>query len=144
MREPPIRLSLVGYWLCVLASIVLSWMPTPLSGDLAAAYDVVAADEGWLATQSTSVALLIVLGVVVLLVAHVAGSIGLFLHRRWGRTLLAASTLLIFLAAPLFGVDVGWGLESLFGDTATLLLGAILAMAYFSSIAERLDAVPAH
>jgi hypothetical protein len=142
MRAPPLRPMIVAYWLCALASIALALAPAPLTGELAAAYAVAAADEGWFTADSTIAVLAIAMGSFLLLAVHVVGSIGLFLRRRWGRTLMSTSTVALFMAIPFAGVDVGWGLESFFGELNTLLLGAILAVAYFTPSVEPADPAP--
>ena len=70
-------------------------------------------------------------------VAALAGVVGIFLFKRWGRALSLYSTALGFLLVPFIGPGVYSGLTSALDEVSFTLWGAVLAMAYFSPLAER-------
>jgi hypothetical protein len=71
-----------------------------------------------------------------LLVAWLAGIVGLFLMKRWARGLSLYLTLLSLLMYPVLGPNLASGWGSALTELAALLWGAILACAYFSPVAE--------
>jgi hypothetical protein len=67
--------------------------------------------------------------------AALAGIVGLFLFKGWGRLLSVVSTIaglivLVFTGPTLYGAA-----EYMFWEASTLLWGAILALAYYSPVA---------
>lgn len=76
----------------------------------------------------------------VMLAGMVAGFIGLFLFKQWGRTLSLTLTLLALPLYLVLGPSLMSPLESLLIDASNLLWGACLALAYFSPIAARIEA----
>ena len=71
------------------------------------------------------------------IVAALAGVVGIFLFKRWGRALSLYSTALGFLLVPFIGPGVYSGLTSALDEVSFTLWGPVLAMAYFSPLAER-------
>lgn len=63
--------------------------------------------------------------------------IGLYLHRNWGRYLLAAFLSLALFGSFFFGVSVSGPPETFFGYAASLLDGAILGLSFLSPMKER-------
>lgn len=74
-----------------------------------------------------------------LLLASIAGIVGLFLMKRWARGLSLYLTLLSLLMYPVLGPNLASGWGSALTELAALLWGAILACAYFSPVAEAFD-----
>jgi hypothetical protein len=72
--------------------------------------------------------------------AAIAGYVGLFLWRPWGRTLSLATTVLGFVMYPLVGPTVASWLESSLLDISNIAWGALLALAYFSPVSARFAA----
>lgn len=67
---------------------------------------------------------------VVLLVALIAGSLGIYRARLWGRRVFTAANVLMFASYPLLDAMVYTWFGGLFADLALLLTGSILALAY--------------
>lgn len=78
---------------------------------------------------------LLALGVPVLLLGILA-AIGLYKFWSWARTLALAVTVLGLALFPLIKVIVELGWVGLFSDAASLLWGAVLALAYVPPIGE--------
>lgn len=79
-------------------------------------------------------AVLLVLAIPLLL-AWLAGIVGLFLMKRWARGLSLYLTLLGLLMHPVIGPSIASAWSSALTELAALLWGAILACAYFSPVA---------
>lgn len=79
---------------------------------------------------------------VAVILAAAAGYIGLWRLKRWGRTLTLWATALGYLVSPMLGPMVFGPWELMFYEMSTLMLGAILAIAYMSPAAERF--LPVH
>jgi hypothetical protein len=107
------------------------YFPELLPADLQAAYAEAAAASP-LETQTWSWLIL-----VPLFAAMIAGYIGLFLFRRWGRSICLITTIIGMGLYPLFGPAVLSWLESALADVSNLLWGALLALAYFGPIRAR-------
>jgi hypothetical protein len=73
------------------------------------------------------------------LVAALAGVVGIFLFKRWGRTLSLYSTVFGFFITPFLGSFAGSGLSSALDEASFTLWGAALAMSYFSSVSEHFE-----
>ena len=71
------------------------------------------------------------------LAAALAGVVGLFLFKPWGRTLSLYSTVLGVFLIPFLGPVVSSGVAFSLDEVAITLWGATLALAYFSPVAER-------
>jgi hypothetical protein len=69
-------------------------------------------------------------------IGALAAAIGLLFFRRWGRMLLAGTTLVSVMHAPLAGVGVSGPVDGTVGFVMTLLNGALLALAYASPVAR--------
>lgn len=70
------------------------------------------------------------------LMAALASIIGLLLFKRWARPTALYSTLLGFVLYPLFGPDLSSAIASALTDASCLTWGAVLALAYYSSLSE--------
>jgi hypothetical protein len=95
------------------------------------------ADE--LVSNSTGTARVLIAGLltVAVTVATLVAFVGLYLFKPWARPLnvwLAAS---VFILWPLLDYNVSSGWAQAFNDTAGLLWGVVLGMAYFSTLSER-------
>jgi len=73
------------------------------------------------------------------LVAALAGVVGIFLFKRWGRTLSLYSTVFGFFITPFLGSFAGSGLSSGLDEASFTLWGVALAMSYFSPVSERFE-----
>jgi hypothetical protein len=69
-------------------------------------------------------------------VGKIVSSIGLFLFLSWGRWLLLAVVVISMAAVPFAGVSVSMPFDSIIGGFLSLSDGAILALAFFSPLAE--------
>ena len=134
MSDSRFRWLLVLYVITLFAAVGVGFVPGGYSQALADAY----ADEPlpWLFAD-TRVLLAVALP---LLAAFVAGLIGLFRFRRWGRALSLYTTVAGLGLYLLSGPTVQSPLENLFVELFTLLWGAILALSYWSPIASRFEA----
>lgn len=72
--------------------------------------------------------------VVPLALAAFAGMYGLYMFKRWGRSLSLYSTLAGFVLFPFFGPSLYGAIESALAEAATLVWGAILALSYYSAV----------
>ena len=72
-----------------------------------------------------------------LFMALIVSIIGLFFFRAWARMLAFYSTVLTFAVYPFFGPTLSSAWASALSDASSLLWGAILAVAYYSSLRER-------
>lgn len=82
-------------------------------------------------------ALILVLGV-----AYIASLVGLYRFQRWGRTGSLWLTLVTLLLYLLDGPVLAAPLESSLYELATMLWGAVLAIAYFSPLSARFEGAP--
>lgn len=70
-----------------------------------------------------------------LLLVVLAAAWGLFMFRRWGRTLALVSSALAFAAWPFFGYGVYSGWAFGFMELGSTVWGAVIALAYASAVA---------
>ncbi len=70
-------------------------------------------------------------------IATLAGLIGLFFFKRWGRAMALYSTLFSFLLVAFTGTMCSSALSYSLSEAGSTLWGTVLALAYFSSIKER-------
>jgi hypothetical protein len=73
-------------------------------------------------------------------VASLVAFVGLYRFNRWARSANLVLTGLIVLFAPAMGHILLSGVAQGLADLALLLWGAVLALAYFSSISQRFGA----
>lgn len=69
-------------------------------------------------------------------VGKLLSSLGLFLFLSWGRWLLLAVVAVSLASVPFAGVSIGVPLDNIVGYLLSLTDGAILALAFFSPLAE--------
>jgi hypothetical protein len=134
MSDSRFRWLLILYVVISLAAAASSFVPGGYSQQLADAY--AREPEPWLLRE---VWLTLAIGAP-LLVMTVAGLVGLFLFRRWGRSLSLYSTIACLLLYFFSGAAVLSALESVLYQASNFLWGAILALSYYSPIAARLHA----
>lgn len=128
------RLFLIASAVLVIAALVVGLLPGGYSSALADAY----ANEPvprLLQNEGLAIAVLLVV-----LVATVAGFIGLFLLKRWGRTLSLVLTLIGLPLYLLLGPTLQSPVETMLAEASSLLWGACLALAYFSPVSDRIEA----
>lgn len=122
------RKMLLAYALMLGARLLLAITPSGYSSSLEVAYR--AEPQTWLLSHVwISYGLLIlVLG------ASILSFVGLFLFWKWGRT-LAVFTTFVGIAVSLFiGPVLSSPLESVLMEASNVIWGAILALAYWSSV----------
>lgn len=127
------RLFLIASVILSIATIATVFLPDGYSQGLAEAY----ASEPlpWLFRNQH-----VASGVGVVAVALViAGYVGLFTLRRWGRTLSLGITVLGLPLYLLTGPTLLSPLEAMLTDASTLVWGACLALAYYSPVAVRME-----
>jgi hypothetical protein len=78
--------------------------------------------------------------VVPLALAAFAGMYGLYMFKRWGRSLSLYSTLAGLVLFPFFGPSLYGGIESALSEASTLIWGAILALSYSSAVSGSFSA----
>ena len=128
------RLFLIASVILSLATIATVFLPDGYSQSLADAY----ASEPlpWLFRNEY-----VLSGVGVVAVALViAGYVGLFLLKRWGRALSLAITVISFPLYLLTGPTLLSPIEAMLTDASTLVWGACLALAYYSPVGARIEA----
>jgi hypothetical protein len=74
-----------------------------------------------------------------LLAGGIAATVGLFLFRRWARSLALWLTLLSLPAYVFFGAEARSGWAAMLMDSSWMMWGAVLGMAYFSEVRRRFD-----
>lgn len=115
------------------ASIGAAFLPTTYSSALGEAYASEPAPV-FLDNESLMIAM-----ICVLLAVWAASIIGLWVFKRWGRTLSLLSTIATLVITPFFGAALSTGIENALYEAAALCWGAILALAYYSPIRERFE-----
>jgi hypothetical protein len=134
MSNSQFRWLLVVYVIATLAAVASSFLPDGHSQVLADAY--AQESESWF---SSNIWVLMAIALP-LLAAIVAGFVGLFLFKRWGRAVSFYSTLAGLCLYLFTGPTVNSALEGVLYEVSSLLWGAILALSYYSPIAGRLGA----
>ena len=74
--------------------------------------------------------------VVILLLAAVS-TFGLLFFKRWARMLSLYTTVLGYVIFPFFGLTLASGWATLLSELSATIWGAVLAIAYFSSLSGR-------
>ena len=72
----------------------------------------------------------------VILVLYIISAIGMLLYLKWARALFAVLTVVTILLAPFSGVGVSTSIDGFLQYIINLCDGAVLFMAYFSSISS--------
>jgi hypothetical protein len=123
------RTFLTGHVLAMLAAVAASFLPGGYSDQLRTAYE---SEPYWLEDAPLAVVIPVVLAA---LTAIVAGIIGLYRLKRWGRSLSLATTVGFAFLIPFSGPMVASGLEDSLWELSSILWGAVLALAYYSPVA---------
>jgi len=127
-----ILLSLV----CVIASICVTYLaPWLVPEPLRIADENLS--EGMLESMSLFWLILLIVVCIGLVVASIAGCIGMFMFKPWARPLNVALAFSSFIIWPFLGYNLTSGWSQALSDCAILLEGAVISMAYFSPISER-------
>jgi hypothetical protein len=74
---------------------------------------------------------------VVLLLMVLVSAFGLLFFKRWARMLSLYTTGFVFVIYPFFGITLASGWANAFTELSATIWGAVLAIAYFSSLSER-------
>ena len=133
MTESKFRLLICLHLALVGAGTVTAFVHEPYSAALAAAF----ANEPSAWFDDAIWALLTM--VVLLLIPWMAGITGLFLFKRWGRSVSLGATLATLVLYPFLGATLSSGLESALFEASTLCWGAALALAYYSTISAKFE-----
>lgn len=121
------RLILV-YVVLIVAATLAAFAPGGYSPGLAAAYE----NEPEPALMEN---LWLMLALILpIAIAGLAGVVGLYLFKSWGRTLALYTTVAEIVLFPFFGPSLYNGIEHALTEAFTLLWGAILAVAYYSPL----------
>jgi hypothetical protein len=115
------------YAVLVVATLIAAFTPGAYSQELSDALD--REPMPWMVEAFWPM----VLGVP-LAAATIAGVWGLYMFRRWGRTLSIYTTGAGIALFPFLGPSLSGGLESAFYEASTLAWGAVLALAYYSPV----------
>lgn len=130
MTDRRFRIILIVYFASVLTAMFAGLVPGGYSTGLSAAYEV---EPYWLAEAS----LVVVIPIMLLIIgALVVGAVGLYLFKSWGRSLSFWLTLTAMPVTIVAGPTLTSGLESALWEISTLLWGALLALAYYSPVAD--------
>lgn len=97
------------------------------------------AQEAYEAAEEYSVPYILAMAVLalIMLIGGVAGTVGLYLFKPWGRWLSLWLSVLAVLLMPFLGPAVNSGWASMLEGASTMLWSAVLAMAYFSELNVR-------
>lgn len=136
MTENRFRLLILLYLIFSIVTLVVS-LTASYSDALSAAFEQETAN---VMLQSPWV--LLGLGSLLLLIAWLVALAGLLLFKRWARGWALYTSLALLTLHPLTGPSLSSGLENALLETTNLLWGAILALAYFSPIAESFKPKP--
>jgi hypothetical protein len=133
MTESKFRLLICLHLAFAGAAAVTAFVHEPYSAALAAAY----ANEPstWLDDNIWALLAMALL----LLIPWSAGIVGLFLFKRWGRSVSLGATLALLVICPFLGATLYSGLESALFEASTLCWGAALALAYYSTISAKFE-----
>jgi hypothetical protein len=74
---------------------------------------------------------------ILFLALTLAGMVGLYKFKLWGRTLSLYTTIAGLLQYVLVGPTLTGAMEHLFSEAGTMLWGALLAIAYYSPLSEQ-------
>jgi hypothetical protein len=134
MTESRFRQFLVLYVLLELIAIALGHLPNGYSTSLAEAYSN--EPEPWLFQHTW----LFIGSVALLVVAGIAGLIGLYFFRAWARALSVCVTLATLAFMPFTGPTLYSALEQPPSEAASTVWGVILALAFWSAVSDRFRA----
>ncbi|MFY8135214.1 MAG: hypothetical protein ACOVKS_09440 [Aquimonas sp.] len=123
------RVLLMLHLLALVASVGVDFLPGAIPEALEQAYYEL--PQPVLMGQAV-----LLLMAIPLLMAWLAGVVGLLLMKRWGRGLSLYLTLFGLLIYPVTGPSLASGWSSGLSELAALSWGAALACAYFSPVAE--------
>jgi hypothetical protein len=133
MTESKFRALIALHIALSFAGVCASFIVTGYSPELKAAY--ANEPEPWIFSSLWLLAPYVAL----LLIPWIAGLIGLWRMKRWGRSWSLYSTIILLVTYPLAGASLLSGIESALFEAAALCWGAVLALAYYSGISERFD-----
>jgi len=136
MTKTRFRTLILIYVAFELATIMVPLIPNLYSQELAFAYNT--EPENWLTSNPWMVFSI----ATPLLVLGIAGILGLYLFKSWGRTLSIYTTLVTAILFLFFGPTLESAVESSFSYVSTLLWGAILGIAYYSPLSSSFVKVP--
>lgn len=71
------------------------------------------------------------------LIFYIVSAIGMLIYLNWARTLFIVLTIASILLSPLAGLSVSTTIDSILGNIIGLCDGAIIFMAYFSSVSSK-------
>ncbi len=69
-------------------------------------------------------------------IAYLVSALGMLFYKLWARTLFTLLTISTVISAPFWGVAASGGYDVLVGNIVTLSDGAIIAMAYLTSVSS--------
>jgi hypothetical protein len=135
VNEKYFRYLLILYVAFTLAAFIAALIPGGYSQALSDVYSNEPMPWNWNAQNSWTILAVLL----PLLAASVAGVMGLYLFKRWGRTLSLYITGVSPILHLLSGPTLSTALESMLSETSTLLWGVILALSYYSALSRRFN-----
>ena len=76
---------------------------------------------------------------VILLLLATVSTVGMLFFKRWARMLSLYTNVLGYVMYPFFGITLASGWANAFSELSAAIWGAVLAIAYFSSLSERFE-----
>ncbi|HSH54445.1 MAG TPA: hypothetical protein VK967_05385 [Methylotenera sp.] len=126
-------LVILSFVFSIIAGLVDSFYPSLLPEPLSQAYENLP-----LPSALESPVWLVIFGSWLLL--GLAGMVGLIFFKNWARFLSLYTTILSFFLLPLLGPGLASGWAAAFYNASFIMWGAVLAVAYYSPLADRFNA----
>ncbi|WP_134084367.1 hypothetical protein [Thiohalophilus thiocyanatoxydans] len=89
--------------------------------------------------EPSNTELLLFSALIIFVAVILAGCIGLFFFKKWGRTVVVISGALSLILLPFNGVIVELAYESALNEISSILFGAILAMSYLPPLSQEFE-----
>ena len=84
--------------------------------------------------EMTTLALIFLLLFIGLGILGVASIVGMFLFKKWARTITVVITIFSIMSTPFMGIWIGMPIDTMFGDISAYLFGALLCMSYLEPL----------
>ena len=134
MTEHRFRMLIWAYVAFLCGAAVAGYFPAGYSEELRTAYE---AEPSLVDTLPIPVVGTVVLAFLALIIA---GLVGMYRFRPWARPLSLWTTLVATPALAALGPSLSSGLEAAMWELSSVFWGALLALAYFSPVANRFRA----
>lgn len=134
MDQKTFRRLILLYVLLGIAGVGAAFMPGGYSQALADIYED-ESSSSWIGNIGFMLAVMLPL-----LVVTVGGLYGLYMFKAWGRVVCLASTVGSLLVMSLSGPALYNAIEGVLWEASSLVWGGILALSYFSPLADKFNA----